>query len=130
VYYVQYAHARVCSIFRKAETVGIGLPESGDVPLEGLVLEEEQSLIRTMVEFPPLLEDICRNLEPHRLTYYLTELASLFHRYFNLGTKNPEDRIVIEDRALSQARLFLAQGVRTVLHNGLGLLGISAPERM
>jgi arginyl-tRNA synthetase len=130
VYYVQYAHARVCSIFRKAGTMGIPLPETGDLPLDSLVLEEELALIRTMAEFPSLLEDICRNLEPHRLTYYLTELASLFHKYFNLGTKNPEDRIVTEDRTLSQARLFLAQGVQTVLHNGLGLLGISAPERM
>jgi arginyl-tRNA synthetase len=83
-----------------------------------------------LCEFPPLLEDLCRSLEPHRLTYYLTELASLFHKYFNLGNKNPEDRIVVADAALSQARLTLVAGIRMVLKNGLGLLGINAPERM
>jgi arginyl-tRNA synthetase len=100
VYYVQYAHARICSIFRKAESEGVSLPK------------------------------ICKTFEPHRLTYYLTELASSFHRYFNLGTKNPEHRIVCQDKALSQARLFLAEAVRIVLYNGLKLLGITAPERM
>ncbi|MFH1123703.1 MAG: arginine--tRNA ligase [Pseudomonadota bacterium] len=130
VYYVQYAHARICSIFRKAALEGISLSEHGSLVLEGLVLDEEMALIRLMAEFPPLLEDISQRLEPHRLTYYLTELASLFHKYFNLGTKEPEKRIVCTDRDLSQARLFLAQGIRIVLNNGLQLLGIHAPERM
>jgi arginyl-tRNA synthetase len=87
-------------------------------------------LIRTMAEFPPLLEEISTALEPHRLTYYLTSLASIFHKYFNLGTKNSECRIVTSDRRLSQARLFLAEAVRTVIANGLNLLGISTPEKM
>lgn len=130
VYYVQYAHARICSIFRKAATEGIGLPDGPEGYLEGLLLEEELSLIRLMAEFPPLIEDIARTLEPHRLTYYLTDLAASFHRYFNLGTKNPGLRIVTGDEALSRSRLFLADGLRTVLANGLRLLGISAPERM
>jgi len=80
--------------------------------------------------FPSLLEDICRKLDPHRLTYYLTDLAASFHRYFNLGTKNPELRIVTHDRELSQARLFLAKAINIVIANGLRLLGVSAPERM
>ena len=130
VYYVQYAHARICSIFRKAESEGITLPKNPDPGLDRLVLEEEMGLIRLMSEFSSLLEDICRNLEPHRLTYYLTELASSFHRYFNLGTKKPEHRIVSQDRTLSEARLFLAEAIRIVLNNGLRLLGINAPERM
>jgi arginyl-tRNA synthetase len=130
VYYVQYAHARICSIFRKAASEGITLPRKPDRILRRLVLEEELALIRLIAEFPSLLEDICRNLEPHRLTYYLTELASIFHKYFNLGTKIPENRIVIQDTTLSQARLFLAQGIRTVIFNGLKLLGCNAPERM
>ena len=88
------------------------------------------SLIRLMADFPNLLEDISRTLEPHRLTYYLAELASLFHRYFNLGTKDSEKRIVGEDQPLSQARLCLIEGLRIVLSNGLRLLGIHAPERM
>jgi arginyl-tRNA synthetase len=130
VYYVQYAHARICSIFRKADSEGISLPKSGDQILGGLVLEEEMGLIRLMAEFPSLLEEICKALEPHRLTYYLTQLASSFHKYFNLGTKIPEHRVVCEDRRLSAARLFLTQAVRIVLYNGLKLLGIQAPERM
>jgi len=130
VYYVQYAHARLCSVFRKAAEEGIFLPEEPDGLLDLLQLEEELTLIRILSEFPSLLEDISRNLEPHRLTYYLTELAASFHRYFNLGTKIPECRIVTVDRSLSQARLFLAEAVRIVIANGLRLLGTSAPERM
>lgn len=130
VYYVQYAHARICSIFRKAESEGISLSQKPDQVVSGLTLNEEMVLIRLMGQFPSLLEDICKTLEPHRLTYYLTELASSFHKYFNLGTKTPEYRIVCKDKTLSQARLFLAEAVRIVLYNGLTLLGISAPERM
>jgi arginyl-tRNA synthetase len=98
--------------------------------LEALGLDEEMALIRLMAEFPSLLEDISRKLEPHRLTYYLADLASLFHKYFNLGTKEPDKRIVGDDAHRSRARLFLAEAVRIVLHNGLELLGIQAPERM
>jgi arginyl-tRNA synthetase len=130
VYYVQYAHARICSIFRKAASKGIVLSGMPDDALERLDLDEEMALVRLMAEFPSVLEDISRKLEPHRLTYYLTELASLFHKYFNLGTKEPEKRIVGDDRTRSQARLFLSEAVRTVLLNGLELLGIHAPERM
>ena len=130
VFYVQYAHARICSIFRKAESEGIALPRQPDGLLKLLVLKEEMSLIRTMSEFPSLVEDIARTLEPHRLTYYLGVLAASFHRYFNLGTKAAEHRIVTENKPLSQARLFLAEAVRTVIANGLSLLGVSAPEKM
>jgi arginyl-tRNA synthetase len=130
VYYVQYAHARICSIFRKAETEGVSLPDKPEGHLKRLVLDQEMALIRIMAGFPPLLEDISRKLEPHRLTYYLTDLAASFHRYFNLGTKIPEYRIVTQDRELSQARLFLAKAIRIIIANGLSLLGVSAPERM
>jgi arginyl-tRNA synthetase len=130
VYYVQYAHARICSVFRKAASEGITLPPKADQILDRLILDEEMALIRVMAEFPSLLEDLSRSLEPHRLTYYLTELAALFHRYFNLGSKKPENRIVGADVTLSQARLFLIEAIRIVLHNGLDLLGIHAPERM
>jgi arginyl-tRNA synthetase len=130
VYYVQYAHARISSIFRKAEAQGVSLPSPASRLLEGLKLEEELLLIRFMTEFPSLLEDIARTLEPHRLTYYLTELAASFHRYFNVGIKNPEHRILTQDKELSQARLLLVESVRIIIATGLGLLGISAPEKM
>lgn len=130
VYYVQYAHARISSVFRKAASESLSLPGAPESVLERLVLDEEMALIRLMADFPNLLEDLSRTLEPHRLTYYLAELASLFHKYFNLGSKESEKRIVGEDQALSQARLCLIEGLRIVLSNGLRLLGIHAPERM
>jgi arginyl-tRNA synthetase len=130
VYYVQYAHARICSIFRKAAEDGLALPERPLEVLDNLVLDEEMVLIRMMAQFPSLLEEISKRFEPHRLTYYLTDLASVFHKYFNLGTKDAEKRVVGADPSQSEARLFLAEAVRTVLYNGLNLLGISAPERM
>ncbi|MCP4665654.1 MAG: arginine--tRNA ligase [Deltaproteobacteria bacterium] len=130
VYYVQYAHARISSIFRKAEAEGIPFPDGFDGLLERLVLDEEMELIRLMAGFPPLLEDMTRTLEPHRLTYYLTDLAASFHRYFNVGTKIPDHRIVTDHRETGQARLVLAEAVRTVIANGLSLLGIRAPEKM
>jgi len=130
VYYVQYAHARLSSVFRKAAEQGIVMEEPDRPVFQRLVLDEELELIRLMAEFPPLLEDIARSLEPHRLTYYLTELAGIFHRYFNLGNKLPEHRMISSDPELTQARLLLAKAIRLVLANGLHLLGVSAPERM
>jgi arginyl-tRNA synthetase len=124
VYYVQYAHARVCSLFRKAATENIHLPEQPDSTLQRLVLDEEIALIRKMAEFPSLIEEIAGDLGPHRLTYYLTELAGSFHRYYN------RHRIVSDDRTLTQARLFLSSGIRILIKNGLSLLGVSAPEVM
>ena len=124
VYYVQYAHARVCSLFRKAATENIHLPEQPDSTLQRLVLDEEIALIRKMAEFPSLIEEIAGDLGPHRLTYYLTELAGSFHRYYN------RHRIVSDDRTLTQARLFLSSGIRILVKNGLSLLGVSAPEVM
>lgn len=127
VFYVQYAHARACSIMRKALDTGDG---TGADHLELLGLEEEMYLIRLLADFPDLIEEMARALEPHRLTYYLQELSSAFHRYFNLGNKNPDCRVITDDKALSSARLSLVGAVRTVLANGLGLLAITAPERM
>ena len=130
VYYVQYAHARICSIFRKASEEGISLPEDPGDFLKSLVLEAELAVIRKMAGFPALLEDISLRLEPHRLTYYLNDLAAMFHRYFNLGNKFADHRIITGNRELSVARLFLAKALKIVIANGLRLLGVSAPERM
>jgi len=124
VYYVQYAHARICSIFRKAAEANMNLPEDPGPCLEKLVLDEEIALIRKMSEFPSLIEEIASTSEPHRLTYYLIELAGSFHRYYN------KHRVISNDRALSQARLCLSLGVKILIKNGLNLLGLSAPEIM
>lgn len=130
VYYVQYAHARTCSIFKKAEEEGLHLSRRPDGVLALLTLDEEVSLMRMMAEFPGLLEEICKSLEPHRLTYFLTDFAAVFHRYFNLGTKFPEHRIVSGNKDLSLARLVLAEGVRQIIATGLELMGIESPEKM
>lgn len=124
VYYVQYAHARICSVFRKAAERNLTIPEDPGSLLARLTLDEEIALIRKMAEFPSLIEEAVTALEPHRLTYYLTELASGFHRYYN------HHRIITKNKDMSQARLTLALAVKIVIKNGLGLLGVSAPEAM
>jgi arginyl-tRNA synthetase len=121
VYYVQYAYARISSVIRLAEERNLAL----DTPdLERLALAEEMSLIKQLSLFPEVVEDSARFLEPHRITYYLTEVASTFHSYYN------HHRMIQEDTDLARARLFLAQAVRIVLRNGLELLGVLAPEKM
>jgi arginyl-tRNA synthetase len=124
VYYVQYAHARICSIFRKAAERNIDLPEDPGPLLRMLALDEEIALMRKMADFPSLIEDIALKREPHRLTYYLIEFASSFHSYYN------KHRVISKDRVLSQARLCLSLGVKILIKNGLSLLGLSAPEAM
>lgn len=124
VYYVQYAHARICSVFRKAEEAGMKLPAWDEADLNLLKEEEETSLMRQLAAFPELVAGAAASREPHRLTHYLTELAKRFHPYYN------RHRFINEDLALSRARLVLAQAVKQVVANGLGLLGISAPEKM
>ena len=120
VYYIQYAHARICSIERLAADIGI----STDPNLEYLKSEGELALIRKLAEFPSIIE-ICGNiLEPVRITVYLQELASVFHSFYQ------KFRVVTEGKEVSSARLALCRGVKTVLRNGLDLLGVSAPERM
>ena len=124
VYYVQYAHARVASIKRKAAEMDLALPAPGEADLSLLSEPEELALLRNLAAYPDLIASAARSLEPHRLTYYLTELASAFHAYYN------RHRILGEEPGLSRARLCLSQAVGQVVAGGLGILGVEAPERM
>lgn len=126
VFYVQYAHARVASIFEQARRSGIEWDalEVRDVAVERLELAEEMELIRRMAQFDDVLEESVRALEPHRIIFYLIELAGEFHRYYN------RTRILSEDRELAGARLLLAQTVQRIVRRGLSLLGIDAPDKM
>jgi arginyl-tRNA synthetase len=127
VFYVQYAHARVCSIFEQARKTGIlaGMVRSDPpVTLERLKLGEELELIRQMVQFNDVLEDSVRELEPHRMVFYLLELAGEFHRYYN------RFRVISDDLGLSHARLFLVQNVQKTIRRGLEILGVEAPMKM
>jgi len=126
VYYVQYAHARIANIAQKAESEGIDPGPPADLPLDRLVQDDEMTLIRRIAEFPDLVAEAAAALEPHRVTFYLLDLAAAFHAYYN----RRENRVVSEDRELSRARLALVQSVGQVLRSGLGLLGVTAPERM
>jgi arginyl-tRNA synthetase len=127
VFYVQYAHARVASIFEQARRTGLldgGVPGEDSVVLERLQLEEELELIRQMVQLDDVLEDSVRELEPHRVVFYLHELAGAFHRYYN------RFRVISEDPELSYARLFLVERVQKTIRRGLEILGIEAPLKM
>jgi arginyl-tRNA synthetase len=124
VFYVQYAHARVASIFEQARKSGVELGESAAVAIERLELTEELELIRKMTQFNDVLEDSVRELEPHRLVFYLLDLAGEFHRYYN------RQRVLSEDLDLSRARLLLIQNVQKTVRRGLEILGVDAPLKM
>ena len=121
VFYVQYAHARICSILEHAIEKGV-VRAAGDLLL--LKEPEEIKLIKSLLEFPELVQGAAQSREPHRIPTYLQELSGIFHNFYH------QHRVVTEDQALSNARLDLCQATRTVIANGLGLLGVSAPEKM
>lgn len=126
VYYVQYAHARICSIFENAAEKGLSVSgQDIDTPILALLeTPEELRLIRFMDSLPEVVDEAAREFEPHKIVYYLTELAGQFHSYYN------KTKVVTDDVTLSTARLYLLARIRQVLRNALTLLGITAPERM
>lgn len=124
VFYVQYAFARISSLFRQAVEKGVDVPESEGADLSPLREEEEIGLIKKLLQYPVIFEGAALAFEPHRITYYLQELAGMFHAYYY------KHRIISDDEKLTAARLALCRGVRIVLEEGLTILGISAPERM
>ena len=124
VFYIQYAHARICSIFRTATEQGIKLLDSVDIDLSPLKNKEEFVMIKKILAFTETVEKSAELLEVHRIAFYLQDLVGTFHRYYS------RNRIVSEDHALSFARLFLMNCLRVTIRNGLSIMGVSAPERM
>lgn len=123
VYYVQYAHARICRIFESAAESGL-LPDNGAASTALLVAVEELDIMKKLAAFPETVEAAATNFEPHRLTAYLHDLASLLHGFYS------RQRVLGEDASLTVARLYLLAAVRQILGNGLAILGVSAPEKM
>jgi arginyl-tRNA synthetase len=126
-YYLQYAHARTHGIEREAAKRAVAVPTVDEIDMAPLVLLEEIELIKKLSEFPEVTLRAAETREPHHIAYYLRELAGLWNPYIQDGKRH---RVLSEDAALTSARLGLTLAVRTVLAKGLGLLGMSAPERM
>jgi len=125
VYYVQYAHARVCSVFKQLAEKGLTHDRAmGAANLSLLNTAHESALMRRVTQFPELLETATAELEPHQIAHYLRDLAGDFHTYYNAH------KFVVDDAALRNARLNLVAAARQVIVNGLQLLGVSAPESM
>ena len=124
VYYVQYAHARLASLFREAESRGIAVPSKERVDLSLLDLEEEQTIIKSLAKYPEVVEEAALAYEPHRLTFYLQDLAGLLHNYYF------KHRVITEDASRTSSKLFLLKQVKTVIQSALKILGVNAPERM
>ena len=124
VFYIQYAHARICSIFRGAEEKGIQFPGNGSIDLSLLVEDEEFSIIKAILAFPEVVEKSAIALEVHRISHYLLDLVSRFHGYYS------RHRVISDDVPLTLARLYLLDGLRITIRNGFDLMGISVPEKM
>jgi arginyl-tRNA synthetase len=122
VYYVQYAHARICSLLKTLAEDGLTLPETVDASL--LTQSQERDLIKAIASFPGEIRMAAEDLDPSRINRYATELASRFHKFYNAC------RIRGEETDVAQARLALAAATKTVLENALGILGVTAPENM
>jgi arginyl-tRNA synthetase len=125
VYYIQYAHARVMSVMRQLQEKQLEWDKAaGNAALATLTEPHEQELIIRLSRYPEVLEAAAVNHEPHQLTHYLRELANDFHTYYNAHT------FLVEDSTLRNVRLNLIEATRQVIANGLGLLGVSAPDTM
>ena len=121
LYYIQYAHARICSVLRKAENE---FEDFDSVELTLLGSEKEIEILKLLRQYPQLIERAAKAGEPHLLCYFLRDLSGVFHSYYN------SEKFLIEDKELMTSRLFLLKGVKQVIANGLRVLGIKAPEEM
>jgi len=127
VFYVQYAHARIRSTLRKAADEGL-MPSSDHLDRLG---DEEMDLIKMAAQFPRIIESAAASREPHRVAFYLNDLAAAFHGFYNLGNDRPDKRIImVNDPETTSARLFLAKNIGQTVKNGLALMGVEAAESM
>ncbi len=124
VFYVKYVHARCCSIFREAQKRGITYDESAAFPAPDQIHPQERSLLVKLALYPDIIHTCCSDLSPHHLTNYLLSLAGEYHRFYE------QCRVLDDTSSVTQIRLSLVDGVRAIIHNGLSLLGITAPEEM
>lgn len=124
VYYVQYAHARICSIFEKAKKNGLNQISWEDVDWNKLKEKEEIELLKKLEEFQEIIESAANSLAPYKIAYYLLELAKQFHEYYS------KHRVLTEDLLLTYARLGLCLACKIIFKIGLNLLGVLAPEKM
>ena len=128
VFYVQYAHARISSLGRKAAEAGIDMAAPANLSLLG---EDELALVRLAAQFPRIVEGAAAAHEPHRIAFYLGELAAAFHAQWNKGNDDPEKRfLVAQNPEMTRARLELANGIGQIIRNGLMLMGVKAVEEM
>lgn len=130
VFYIQYAHARICSIFKKAKENGLEVPGPGDVDVLLLDLPEELKLARMALSLPQTIAECAEELEPHKLAFYLLELARMFQSYYSQGKRDGRYMVISEDRARTLAKLYLLKNIQIVLQNSLRILGISTPTGM
>ena len=128
VFYVQYAHARIRSLYRRAAEAGVDLEAAPDL---SLLDDDELGLIRLAAQFPRLVEGAASAHEPHRVAFYLYELAGALHALWNRGNDDPSRRFLLEDKPeLTRARLELAAAIGQIIRNGLGIMGVAAAEEM
>ena len=121
LYYIQYAHARICSVLRKSSTQEDKLNQSDLALLDS---DKEVEIQKLLKQYPALIERAALSSEPHLICYYLKDLASIFHSYYN------SEKFLVENQDLMNSRLYLLMGVRQVIANGLFVLGISSPQEM
>jgi arginyl-tRNA synthetase len=128
VFYVQYAHARICSLHRRAKEAGVDLSAPADL---GLLDGEELALVKLAAQFPRLVEGAALSHEPHRIAFYLSELAAALHAQWNKGNDDPARRFLLaQNPELTRARLELATAIGQIIRNGLGIMGVAAAEEM
>jgi arginyl-tRNA synthetase len=128
VFYVQYAHARIASLKRKSADAGVDLATDADL---SLLDEEELQLVKVAAQYPRVVDSAALAHEPHRIAFYLYDLAAAFHALWNRGNDDPMRRFLVEGRPdITRARLELALGVQQVIRSGLALMGVEAAEEL